>query len=304
MTDPRHQGIIVLGHPRSGTTLLRRLLDAHPRICCPGETHILNACARFLNAEITADGLDMGVLSGLSFAGFSDTEVLTRLREFAFAFPREYAQRQNKPRWAEKTAIDTFYIQRIEALCGDQAYFLGIIRHGLDVALSCRDLLDASGILLEELHRYVCRYPQLLEAFCHSWADTTRDLLAFADRHPENVLLCRYEDLVAAPTETLGGLMEFVGEDYAPKMLTGLRKVDELGMGDWKSYQSDTVDSDRSSRWQGLSSTQLTTLGAIVNPLLEELDYPLVPIQAGSDTNAARRRYELSLMAHASRQGR
>ena len=304
MPDPRHDGIIVLGHPRSGTTLLRRLLDGHPRISCPGETHLLNACARFLHAEITADGLDMGVLSGLHFAGFEDTEVLARLREFALAFPREYARRQGKPRWAEKTAIDTFYIPRIEALCGDQVYFIGIIRHGLDVALSCRDLLDASGILLRELHRYVCRYPQLLEAFCHAWADTTRDLLAFADRHPDNVLLCRYEDLVGAPEETLRGLMDFVGEDYSPQMLAGLDKAEGLGMGDWKSYQSASVVDDRTGRWQGLSSIQLSTLGAIVNPLLAELDYPPVPVQTDAGPAAARRRYELSLMAHASRRQR
>ncbi|MCA9663328.1 MAG: sulfotransferase, partial [Myxococcales bacterium] len=35
----RSPGIIVLGAPRSGTTLLRRLLDAHPNIACPPETY-------------------------------------------------------------------------------------------------------------------------------------------------------------------------------------------------------------------------------------------------------------------------
>jgi protein-tyrosine sulfotransferase len=34
-------GVVVLGFPRSGTTLLRRLLESHHDLCCPPETHLL-----------------------------------------------------------------------------------------------------------------------------------------------------------------------------------------------------------------------------------------------------------------------
>src|SRR5262249_42673199 len=106
---PAHDGIIVMGAPRSGTTLLRRILDAHPDIACPGETNLLAACARFLHSETIAEGVDIGVLAGLEFAGFAEDAVLEALREFAFGFHREYAKRQGKPRWACKTAFDVFY---------------------------------------------------------------------------------------------------------------------------------------------------------------------------------------------------
>ncbi|MGD8487298.1 MAG: sulfotransferase, partial [Chloroflexota bacterium] len=33
--------VFIIGSPRSGTTLLRLLLDAHPRISCGEETHFL-----------------------------------------------------------------------------------------------------------------------------------------------------------------------------------------------------------------------------------------------------------------------
>ncbi|HEY4117191.1 MAG TPA: sulfotransferase [Byssovorax sp.] len=38
MSDGRgYEGAVILGPPRSGTTLLRRLVDAHPNLSCPPE---------------------------------------------------------------------------------------------------------------------------------------------------------------------------------------------------------------------------------------------------------------------------
>ena len=75
-------GIVVLGTPRSGTTLLRRLLDAHPNIACPPETYVLSGAARFLHEETFAQGLKIGTLS----LQLVDTERLHRaLNSAAFA---------------------------------------------------------------------------------------------------------------------------------------------------------------------------------------------------------------------------
>ena len=62
MNKPVHDGIIILGCPRSGTTLLRRLFDAHPNIAAPGESYLLTAAARFLTGETMVDGMDDGLL--------------------------------------------------------------------------------------------------------------------------------------------------------------------------------------------------------------------------------------------------
>ena len=45
----------------------------------------------------------------------------------------------------------------IEELCGDHAYFLCVIRHGLDVACSLQELSEKNGGYLRELHDYVRR---------------------------------------------------------------------------------------------------------------------------------------------------
>ena len=193
---PAHpQGIIVLGMPRSGTTLLRRLLDAHPRICCPGETFLLRASAKFVQGERIASGIDYGVLGGLRALGLAEEDVLSALRQLCFGLLDQLAEQDGKPRWASKTAVDSFYLKEIERIYGDHACFIVVIRQGLDVVCSLQEFAQELQAYISELHAYVSRYPRPLEAFAHAWSDVTRDLLAFVERNP-NAILVRYEDLV------------------------------------------------------------------------------------------------------------
>jgi hypothetical protein len=303
MTKPAHTGVIVLGTPRSGTTLLRRVLGAHPHIAAMGETNLLGSCARFLESERIAEDVEIGALAGLGQAGFPRDEVLSRLREFAFAFHRDHAARLGKPRWAEKTAFDAFHIGGIEELCGEHAYFLCVIRHGLDVACSLEELSAKNAGYLRELHGYVRRHPRPLEAFSHAWVDMTRAIQAFAARHPRNALLLRYEDLVADPGQVLANAFRFVGESFDPGLLEGaMQGAGDVGLGDWKTYSRRTIGTESVGRWKSLSRWTVGRLGAIANDTLVECGYEAVPVQGGRDPEEARRRYELGLLLGRARQ--
>jgi LPS sulfotransferase NodH len=293
---PAHDGIIVMGAPRSGTTLLRRILNAHPDIACPGETNLLSACARFLHSETIAEGVDVGVLSGLQFAGFPEAEVLAKLRDFAFGFHREYAKRQGKSRWASKTAFDVFYWDLIEKLCGDDAYFVCVQRHGLDVACSLKELCDTNGVYLSEVHAYVVKHSRPLEAFCHAWVDISQATRDFVARHPKNAILIRYEDLTADADGVMGKIADFVGVECPSDWLQNVMKPpDSMGLGDWKTYSKDTIDKGSVGRWQSLSEHTISTMGRIVNPMLEASGYAPVAVQEARSAQEARRRYELGL---------
>ncbi len=297
MTSPAHTGIVVLGTPRSGTTLLRRILGAHPAIASLGETNLLGACARFLESERISEDVEIGVLAGLGQAGFARDEVLARLREFAFAFLRDHATRAGKPRWVEKTAFDAFHVERIEELCGDHAYFLCVIRHGLDVACSLQELSEKNGGYLSELHEYVRRYPRPLEAFAHAWVDMTRAIRGFAARHPRNALLLRYEDLVASPAAVLTGAFRFIGESFDPAVLDGaMHGAGDVGLGDWKTYARASIGMESVDRWKSLSRWTSGQLGAIANETLADCGYDAVPVEAARASEEARRRYELGLL--------
>src|SRR5262245_65217917 len=133
-------GIVVLGVPRTGTTLLRRLLNGHPDICCPGETFLLASAARFLRPDYVSDGIEYGVLAGLAAAGIPREQALASLRGLVVDSFQRIAARAGKPRWASKTAIDAFYLPEIESLMAGHARFVCLVRHGLDTALSLNEL--------------------------------------------------------------------------------------------------------------------------------------------------------------------
>ncbi len=290
-------GIIILGAPRSGTTLLRRLVDAHPNIACPGETNVFTSCGRFLRSERIAEGVRIGVLDGLGYAGFSSSEVLARLREFSFSFHREYAQKQGKARWASKTAFDAFYLDEIEHLCGEQAHFICIQRHGLDVACSIQELCNKNGTYLKELHEYVIRYPTMLEAFAHAWVDLAQSLDAFVKRHQQNAVQVTYEDLIEHTDATMARIMESVGEEWNPALIDrALENRSNLGLGDWKTYRRTSIGAESVGRWRELSRDTVGRLGAICNPTLTLCGYAPVELDAERSADEARRRYEVGLL--------
>lgn len=299
MSEPTRA--LLLGHPRSGTTLLRRLLGAHPSIAAPPETHLFGACARFLADEVTADGVDMGVLAGLHFNGFDDDEVVGRLRSLAFGFMDEIAARDAKTHWVEKTAFDVFELSGIERLCDDQVRYLGIVRHPLDVAVSTIEFCEAAGMYPSALHPYIARYQNPLEAFVRSWIDATDALVDLGTRRGDEVLICRYEDIVDEPNEIMSEVLAFLdadtNTDYLQDALVGM---EQLGFSDHKSYQVDQVHRDSVAKWSRLRPAELALVAPLVEEHLEMLGYDPLPNTEAVGVAEGRQRYARSLAVHAS----
>lgn len=298
-------GIILLGLPRSGTTLLKRILDAHPRIACGAETFLLRATARFFDSDTVTDGIDYGVVGGLRSAGFSEEQLRDRVRELAFAFFEEIAAKQGKPRWAAKTAVDSFYLPEIEKLYSTHAKFICVTRHALDTALSLHDLSEANEIYIKELHDYIARFPRPLEAYAHAWCEVTDGLLQFANRNRSNSMLVRYEDLVSDPSAVCESIFGFLGEAWNPEILDRALATDSVdGIGDWKIYSRPRIDNSSVGRWKALRQDTVSRLGSIVNPLLADCGYDPVAVAELPDHDQAMRRYELTLRLHRARSNR
>jgi hypothetical protein len=290
-----YEGIVVLGAPRSGTTLLRKLLSAHPRIHAPAETNLLSACARFLEETPSGHGLSIGARSGLAFSGIEEDAVLGALRELVFGFWRRIAAQAGKPIWAEKTAFDSFHLDEIEQLLGDRCRYVIVVRHGLDAVASMKELADEMETYLPEVHPYVRAHLSPHVAFAHAWVDVNRRLLAFEEKHAPCCIRVRYEDLVADGPAVMSRIFDFLGEpaDVAAVIAAGTAREGAPGLGDWKTHGHAGIEAGSVGRWRNLTASTIARLAAVANPTLAALGYePVVPPKAASGA-AARRQYQI-----------
>ncbi|MEO2048080.1 MAG: sulfotransferase [Pirellulales bacterium] len=274
------EGAIVIGSPRSGTTLLRRLLDAHPAIVCPSETNLLGAASRFLEESEIAGGLHVGVVPGLGFSGFSEDEVLSDLREFLFSYWRRILAKCGKELWVEKTAVDVFHLDAIERLCADQCRYICMSRHALDVVCSMKDLSIKMDAFLTEMHKFVKSHEQLSEAFAQAWCVANDRMLKFVNDHPDWCIQLKYENLVADPAAEMDRIYGFLGVEKIAETLVddALNKKDSVGLGDWKTYGSSEVSTEQIGRYTSLDGWTIKRLAPLVNPLLKRLGYEPVVV--------------------------
>jgi len=303
MSDASPLPIIILGCPRSGTTLARRLINAHPNIHCDGESFLLRAAVRFLSGETVAEGIDYGPVGGLAALGVPSDALKDRLRRFVLQFHEELAAAAGKPRFAIKTAVDSFYVPEIVDLFKGHAQFVCIVRHGLDVAVSLRDFTQVMEAPIDELRPYINRHRRFMPAYAAAWAKITADILAAADQYPEDVLALRYEDLVNDPKAVLESLFEFLNEpcDVDDLLTRAFATADVHGLGDYKTFETKKIVSESVDRWHELPARIQAEVAGIVNPLLERLGYET--IDASASATDGMRLHELAMMYKNTRAG-
>ena len=139
--------VIVLGVGRSGTTLLRVMLDRNSELAIPYESFFVPQLAhrhgRRPRLEEFLD--DLGRLRTLYDWGIGPDDVRPRLREgmttreAIAAIFETYAERQGKPRWGDKTPLYMQQLPLLERLFPD-ALWVHLVRDGRDAALSFLEL--------------------------------------------------------------------------------------------------------------------------------------------------------------------
>ncbi|CAH0992283.1 hypothetical protein SIN8267_02402 [Sinobacterium norvegicum] len=289
-------GVVLLGSPRSGTTLLRRILGAHSDIASPGETGLLRGAANFLSSETTGVGVELGAKAGLAHMGVSEEVTYKRLRDFVFSFMDEYAEKEGKPIWLEKDAFNGFHVDDIQKICGDEIKYICIVRHGLDVALSVEEFCQKSGSHVLNFHDYIKKHQQPLLAYTHAWVDINQSIMRLCAERPAQTLLVRYEDLVDKPSETVDSILEYLSVESSPDLVEhALNTKGAIGLSDWKAFSKNSIDRGSIDRWKSCHPYALSQMAKVANATLTKFGYKEVVSAWDDSPQLAQRRYELAL---------
>lgn len=275
-----HTGpIFVLGCGRSGTTLLRLMLNSHSRIGIPGETWYFPdldadraAIASWPEEEwrdrLTQRIAAMSVFAQLNVSRESlraQLESLTRddwPSVVAFA-NLAFACGEQKARWGDKTPGYVRCLPLIKKLFGD-ATILHVIRDGRDVVLSfLQQWFGPNGIL---------------EGADYWRADVERGRSDGRRIFGTSYHEVRYEELVADPERVLRRICDAIGENYEPAMLDYHESAHRYVIEEqqWHDRTRSAPTRDRTERWrEEMSRTDEALFELAAGGLLRELGYPL-----------------------------
>ena len=218
----------IVGVPRSGTTLLRLMLDAHPQLAIPPETHfipeLVESCVL---AENPAHTFFTSLEQHFSWPDYhleieairarlgNSFDVGNAIRTFFLT----YAGKFGKVRWGDKTPTYLTQMTAIEAVL-PESRFIHIIRDGRDVSLSIADLWFGphSG---HKTAGEVARW----------WAARVNEGRREGSK-ARHYMELRFEDLVTEPEPVLRRIAEFIDLPWDPSMLdyhsTARQRIAEL----------------------------------------------------------------------------
>jgi hypothetical protein len=203
------------GAPRSGTTWLQQMLDAHPQVCCRGEglfLHHLTVPLERMMAErapvIEGKNRELfGHTGGFPLHAPEDIEHLAGTA-IMLALDR-YGAGPECRAIGEKTPENVFFFPRLLGMF-PHARFIGIVR-------------DPRDVLSSAWHFFGKKHGQDLDGFIRAALPSmdagARAMLAFARARSSAFRLVSYEALRANPTPVLASLFAFLDVDEDPATL-------------------------------------------------------------------------------------
>ncbi|MDZ7628381.1 MAG: sulfotransferase [Parvularculaceae bacterium] len=222
----------IVGVGRSGTTLLRMMLDAHSQLAIPPETHWLPVLIGQLNEpNVTISSISAALRQAHNWQDMKIGEdVLAKLLEdfgvgecaVESASPsrtsgviravfRSYAARFGKTRFGDKTPLHNLNLDTIVRTL-PEARIIHMIRDGRDVMVSHRNLWFGPG--------------DDPRAAASTWAfriGRTRQFARFLPYYLE----VRYEDLVKRPEQTLKIVMAYLDLKFEPAQIRAFERAEE-----------------------------------------------------------------------------
>ena len=254
--DLANSPVFIVGFPRSGTTLLEQMLDAHPALQSMDERPFFNLLADQLGDQGIRVPADLGKL---------DQSSCDELRKGYLIMACSKIERRWDARLVDKNPLNMLWLPMIHRLF-PQAKFILALRHPCDVLISNymqnyrASVLVAASTSIERLAR---AYVAAMECWLHH-----------VEVFKPDVLVSRYEDLVADPVAQTRRLADFLELEDAGPLLNFDQHARDKGFIATPSYTQviQPVNRKGLNRWHRYREAMEPAL-PILAPMLRHWGY-------------------------------
>jgi LPS sulfotransferase NodH len=291
--------LIVLGVSRSGTTLLRIVLDRSPGLAIPDESFFVPLLARRHAKMTERDAFldDVARVPTVRDWGLTPADVAPLLRpnmstgEAIAAIFEAYAAKAGKPRWGDKTPMYMRHLDLLERLF-PEAQYVHLVRDGRDAALSFLEMPEGT-------FTRTWAHPTTPARFACLWRKEIAGARALGrDVGSSRYLEVRYEALVADPTASIAAICAWAELPFDAAMLEYPGEVDVSAKPHQQRLLVPPTKGVRSWR-EEMSTADIRAFEEIAGDLLAELGYEVANAAPPRSVRAqaARAAYDVRLAA-------
>jgi Sulfotransferase family len=269
--------VFVLCMGRSGSTLLRLILDTHPDLACPPETNIPALCSQLAVVWSLIEGAPLALQRGDAPPAIPDAAI-SGIRQIMDLMTAPYLNRRGKKLYCDKSLGTASYAELLVRIYPGTR-FICLYRHAMDVISSgleaCPWGLNGYGF-----DQYIAGSPgNAVMALARYWHDHAHEISAVEEKHPDKCYRVRYEDMVRDPERVAAEIFGFIGIAQVPGIAQAVfaREHERFGPADHKIWHTSAISPASVGRSDSVPSALIPPqFLESINELLGKLGY--VPV--------------------------
>ncbi len=268
--------IYIIGTERSGSNLLRVILNAHSGIDIPHPLHICNYFSDLVpgygdirdegpRRTLVRDVLRLKSVHIYPWEIDIDAERVVAesqdLLSITAAIYDQHLEASGKRRWGNKS---TFMVHHVDEALHQApgARFIWLVRDPRDVAASSR------ASVFSPCHPWLT---------ARLWAEQQALAMTHEAKHPQAVLRVRYEDLLADPESAIRRVCDFLDEEFEPALMahheTKAAKKGAALSESWQNTGGPILQGNTGKYRASLSTAEIALVESAAGPMMDQLGY-------------------------------